>query len=85
MIPPRKPCSFTEWSRFLWLHALFGAGVGVLVGAGILVTDVVGVGALFREADAQFAIGALYFLSFASTFAAGSMATAIMGLARNDP
>lgn len=84
MIPRRKPCSFAEWSRFLWLHALVGAGLGVLVGAGILITDVVGVGTLFREADAQFAIGALYFLSFASTFAAGSMATAIMGLARKD-
>jgi len=83
-MPRRKPSSSAEWSRFLLLHALVGAALGVLVGAGILITDVVGVGTLFWEAEARLAIGALYFLSFASTFAAGSIATAIMGLARGD-
>lgn len=77
-----NPRSFAEWSRFLKLHALFGAALGILVGAGILLTDIARVGTLFLEAEAQVAIGALYFLSFAATFAAGSMATAIMGLAR---
>jgi hypothetical protein len=66
------------------LHASVGAALGVVVGAAILVTDVVGVGTLFWQSDAQIAAGALYFLSFASTFAAGSTATAIMGLARKD-
>lgn len=76
------PTSVSEWSRFLLLHAGVGAGLGALAAAGILVTDVLGVGTLFWDSDVQLAAGALYFLSFASTFAAGSIATAIMGLSR---
>lgn len=80
----QDPSSASEWLRFLLLHASVGAALGVLVGVGILLTDVVGIGTLFWEAESRLAIGALYFLSFASTFAAGSTATAIMGLARKD-
>jgi hypothetical protein len=82
MIPRRKPCSFADWSRFLLVHALVGAAIGVAVGAGILITNVLEVGTLFWGSRAPVAAGALYFFSFASTFAAGSIATAIMGLAR---
>ena len=78
------PSSTSEWARFLLLHASLGAALGVLVGAGLLITDVVGIGTLFWESRAPVAVGALYFVSFASTFAAGSVATAIMGLGRKD-
>ncbi len=78
------PCSQVEWVRFLLLHASFGALLGMLVGGALLIMDVVGIGGLFRESGARIAVGALYFLSFASTFAAGSIATAIMGLARTE-
>ncbi len=81
MIPPRKPSSTDQWAGFLMRHAGLGAALGVLAGAGILMTDVLGVGTLFWQTEPRLAIGALYFLSFASTFAAGSVATAIMGLA----
>jgi hypothetical protein len=78
------PSSTSQWARFLLLHASLGAALGILVGAALLITDVVGIGTLFWESGARMAIGALYFVSFASTFAAGSVATAIMGLARKD-
>ncbi|RIA56828.1 hypothetical protein [Dichotomicrobium thermohalophilum] len=78
------PATLSEWTRFLLLHASAGAALGVLVGAGLLVSDVAGIGTLFWESRARVAVGALYFLSFASTFAAGSIATAIMGLAGKD-
>lgn len=81
MIRRQKPSSSSQWSQFLLLHASVGAVLGAFVAAGILVTDVFGVGTLLWESNAQLAAGALYFLSFASTFAAGSTATAIMGLA----
>ncbi len=85
MIPRGKPPSGAEWARFLVLHASLGAGLGVLVGAGILLTNVFQVGTLFWRSDVPIAASALYFLSFASMFAAGSTATAVMGLARRDP
>lgn len=80
----QDPSSASEWLRFLLLHASVGAALGVLVGAGLLITDVVGIGTLLWESRAPVAAGALYFISFASTFAAGSTATAIMGLGRKD-
>jgi len=73
-----------SWSRFLLLHASVGALLGMLVGAGILVTDPFGVGTLFSDSDVKLAAGALYFLSFASTFAAAATATAIMNLPRDN-
>jgi len=84
MMPRRKPSSAAEWARFLVLHAALGAVLGVLVGAGILVTNIFDVGTLFWRSDAPIAASALYFLSFASMFAAGSTATAVMGLRRRD-
>jgi hypothetical protein len=84
MMLRRKPSSSAEWAGFLVLHASLGAGLGVLVGAGMLVTNVFDVGTLFLQSDAPIAASALYFLSFASMFAAGSTATAVMGLARRD-
>lgn len=84
MVRRHDPTSASQWARFLLLHALVGAALGVLVGAGLLITDVVGIGTLFWESQAPIAIGALYFVSFASTFAAASVATAIMGLGRRD-
>lgn len=85
MIPRGKPSSGAKWARFLVLHASLGAGLGVLMGAGILVTNVFDVGTLFWRSDAPVAASVLYFFSFASMFAAGSTATAVMGLARRDP
>lgn len=82
MLSRTRPASLSEWARFLLLHACAGAALGILAGAGLLVTDVAGIGTLFWEADTRLAVGALYFLSFAATFAAGSTATAVMGLAR---
>jgi len=70
------------WPQFLLFHAATGSVIGLLIGAGILVTDVLGVGELFMSSDVAYVAGALYFLSFASLFAAASTATAIMNLKR---
>jgi len=72
-----------DWIRFLLLHATVGAVLGVFVGGGILITDAFGVGTLFWQSEVHWVAGTLYFLSFASTFAAASTATAIMNLSKD--
>jgi len=82
-MPERPRLSASKgWPQFLFFHAAIGSFIGLLVGAGLLMTDVSGVGALFIDSNAPFIAGALYFLSFASLFAASAIATAVMRLSR---
>jgi hypothetical protein len=84
MVRDHGPPRMSGWSRILLLHATMGAFLDVIVGAAILATDVFPAGTLFWHSNAPIAASALYFLSFASTFAAGSTATAIMGSGREE-
>lgn len=70
--------------RFLALHAGFGALIGIGVAGLLLWLDVAGLGTLFVGERAQVAITLLFFGSFALTFAAAAMGTAVMLLPKDE-
>jgi len=70
--------------KFLGMHAIFGAILGVAVAVGLLWLDVAGIGTLFLGERAPIIAGLLYFGSFAFTFASFAMGTAVMLLPKDE-
>jgi hypothetical protein len=82
-----RPLGFTRVPRllrYLALHAIFGAGIGICAAASLLYLDVAGLGTLFAASDMKIEAGVLLFAFFALTFASLSMGSAIMLLPRDD-
>ena len=70
--------------RFLALHAVSGAAVGLLFAAGLLVANVANLGTLFASTDRPVTAGILFFASCALTFGSLKMGVAVMTLSDDD-
>jgi hypothetical protein len=64
--------------RLFFEQALMGAAVGLFLATMLVVTDVAGFGTLMLESDMWLTASFLYFFTFALTFAAGMVATAML-------
>lgn len=64
--------------RLFLEQALMGAGIGLLLATVLVLTDVAGLGTLILGSEIWFTASLLYFFSFALTFAAGMIATAML-------
>jgi hypothetical protein len=70
--------------RFLGWHALQGAVVGLIAGAGLVLTNTAGLGDLFAGTSQPLAAYSLFFANFALTFASVKMGVAIMTIGRDE-
>ena len=85
MPPPFNPFArMPRLLRYLALHALIGAAIGVSAAGGLLYLDVAGLGTLFAASDMKIEAGILLFAFFALTFGSLSMGSAIMLLPRDE-
>ncbi len=70
--------------RYLALHAVVGALIGIGLAAALLIADVAGIGKTFARADAKFIAGFVFFGSFALTVSACVTGTSVMFISWDD-
>lgn len=74
----RRYMSAPRLLRLFFEQALMGAAVGLFVAGALFHYDIAGLGSLIRGSEIWLAASFLYFFTFALTFAAAMIATAML-------
>lgn len=77
VLQPQKSPRLPKLVRFLAVNALIGVAVGWLVAAGVIYFNINGFGDVFMHSSQRWTAVFILALSFGSTFAFASVATAV--------